>query len=260
MERVPEGVDPTKPNTARVYNYLLGGKDNYAVDQAVAHRMLLAAPDSRTMAWFSRKFLAQAVTTAAVAGVRQFIDLGAGIPTTPSVHEVAKEVDPAARVVSVDYDPVVFAHANAMLAGVPGVTPMLADVRRPEELLERLEHEELIDFTQPVAILCVGVLHFVMDHEHPAEIVAHFREAMAPGSYLAFTHGCDNTHRDFVDMANSDTAGSPAQFILRPRDEVASYFKGFEMLEPGLVTVQQWLGDDLPATRLVILGGVCRKP
>ncbi|MFQ6328800.1 SAM-dependent methyltransferase [Nocardia sp. CWNU-33] len=118
-ERVPSGADPTKPNAARVYNYMLGGKDNYEVDQMVAHRMLAVAPDTRTLAWFCRQFLLHSVQLAAEAGVRQFIDIGAGIPISPNVHEVAQQVDASARVVSIDYDPVVYAHGNALLAGVP---------------------------------------------------------------------------------------------------------------------------------------------
>lgn len=260
MERAPRGVDPNLPNSARVYDYLLGGKDNYEVDRAVAHRMLAIAPDTRTLAWFSRQFLVRAVQSAAEAGVRQFIDLGAGIPTSPNVHEVARKTDPSARVVYVDFDPVVYAHCNALLANSAGVTALQGDVRRPEEILDRLRSEGLIDFGEPVAITLVGVLHFVMDDERPAEIVARLREAMAPGSYLAFTHGGDNSNSEFITRSSSDTANSSAQVVYRSPAVVESFFDGFEMLDPGVVPLQQWLGDDLPDTGLVLLGGVVRKP
>ncbi|MBF6468968.1 SAM-dependent methyltransferase [Nocardia beijingensis] len=260
MERAPRGVDPNLPNSARVYDYLLGGKDNYEVDRAVAHRMLAIAPDTRTLAWFSRQFLVRAVQSAAEAGVRQFIDLGAGIPTSPNVHEVARKTDPSARVVYVDFDPVVYAHCNALLANSEGVTVLQGDVRRPEEIIDRLRSEGLIDFGEPVAITLVGVLHFVMDDERPAEIVARLREAMAPGSYLAFTHGGDNSNSEFITRSSSDTANSSAQVVYRSPAVVESFFEGFEMLDPGVAPLQQWLGDDLPDTGLVLLGGVVRKP
>lgn len=259
MERAPRGVDPNLPNSARVYDYLLGGKDNYEVDRAVAHRMLSIAPDTKTLAWFSRQFLVRAVQSAAEAGIRQFIDLGAGIPTSPNVHEVAHKVDASARVVYVDFDPVVYAHCNALLAHADGVTAMLGDVRRPDDIIERLINGGAIDFAEPVAITLVGVLHFVMDDESPARIIARLREVMAPGSYLAFTHGSDESDPDFINQSSSDTAKSSAQVVYRSAAVVESFFEGFEMIEPGVVPLQQWLGDDLPETALVLLGGVVRK-
>ncbi|WP_084526198.1 SAM-dependent methyltransferase [Nocardia vaccinii] len=256
----PAGIDPTKPNAARIYDYLLGGKDNYTADRAVAKRMLEVAPENRTLAWFSRKFLTGAARSAAEAGVRQFIDIGAGIPTSPSVYETVVEVDPEVRVASVDYDPVVYVHANAITAGQAGVTPMLADFREPVDLIARLRTEAGIDFDQPVALLTVGVLHFIMDHEQPAEILARFSEVMAPGSYLAFTHGSPETDDEFVDRTASDTEGSTAQFVFRSKSEVEKLLDGFDILDPGIVTIQEWLADNLPPTRLVILAGIGRKP
>ncbi|MET7767867.1 SAM-dependent methyltransferase [Nocardia sp. NPDC005366] len=258
-KRVPEGADPNRPNAARVYNYMLGGKDNYEVDQLFAHRMLAVAPDTRTTAWFSRRFLLRAVEMAARAGVRQFIDIGAGIPISPNVHEVAQEIEPTARVVAVDYDPVVHVHANALLASSPGVTSMLGDIRQPDIIIERLRSEQLIDFDQPVAILIVGVLHYVMDDEDPAGIVARLRDELAPGSYLAFTHGSVDTHEDFIAQSSDTTAGSSSQPRYRTGDEVSRLLDGFDLLEPGVVPVQDWLDDDLPSTNLVLLGGIGRK-
>ncbi|RDI64763.1 SAM-dependent methyltransferase [Nocardia pseudobrasiliensis] len=259
VRRAPEGVDPSKPNAARVYDYLLGGKDNYEADRMVAQRMLATAPDNRTLAWFSRQFLIRGVEMALDAGVRQFIDLGAGIPTSPAVHEVAQKVDSSARVLSVDYDPVVYAHANAMLSGIPGVRPVLADVRQPD-LVERLRAEKVVDFDQPVAILLVGVLHFIMDDEGPDEILTRFREAMAPGSFLAFTQGSADSDAGFMDQARRDTVGTTAQFYFRSAAEMVTLLDGFDILPPGVVTIQEWLGGDLPPTLLRILSGVVRKP
>ncbi|MFG3615624.1 SAM-dependent methyltransferase [Nocardia sp. NPDC047654] len=259
MERAPRGVDPNLPNSARVYDYLLGGKDNYEVDRVVAHRMLSIAPDTRTLAWFSRKFLVRAVELAAEAGIRQFIDLGAGIPTSPNVHEVARRIDPSARVAYVDFDPVVYAHCGALLAGAEGVTAMLGDVRRPDDILDRLRDEGVIDFGEPVAITLVGVLHFVMDDEDPAGIVARLGAAMAPGSHLAFTHGSADSDPDFITQSSSDTANSSAQVVYRSPAVVESLFQGFEMIGPGVVPLQRWLDDDLPDTGLVLPGGMVRK-
>ncbi|WP_433710734.1 SAM-dependent methyltransferase [Nocardia sp. CA-084685] len=259
-DRAPAGVDPSKPNAARVYNFLLGGKDNYTVDQRVAERMLAVAPDTKTTAWFSRKFLLRAVEDAAEAGIRQFIDIGAGIPFSPNVHEIAQKIDPTARVVMIDYDPVVHVHTHALLSGASGVTSILGDIRRTDEIIEKAKSEGHIDFDEPVAILIVGVLHYVMDDEHPADIIARLRDEMAPGSMLAFTHGSVHTQPDFVARSTGDTDGSSAQVQFRTPEMVAAYLDGFEVVEPGLVPVQEWLDDDLPSTQLVILGGIGRKP
>lgn len=218
--------------------------------------MLSVAPDTRTVAWFSRQFLVNAVRLAAEAGVRQFIDLGTGFPTSPNVHEVAQGVDSSARAVYIDFDPVVYAHCNALLAGLPGVTALLGDVRRPDDILDRLAVDALIDFTAPVAIMLVGVLPFVMDDERPAEIVARFRDAMVPGSYLAFTHCSDESDAALISRLSSDTINTPAQIVFRSPARIASLFNGFELIAPGLAPVQRWLEDRLPATRLVIYGGI----
>ncbi|MEV3965763.1 SAM-dependent methyltransferase [Nocardia sp. NPDC050193] len=259
IERVPQGVDPHEPRSARVYDYLLGGKDNYEVDRALAHRILAVAPETRSLAWFSRNFLLHAVRTAAAAGVRQFIDLGSGIPTSPNVHEVAHETHPAARVAYVDNDPVVFVHCNALLGNHPGVTALHADVRRPGELMQRLQAESGIDFAAPVAVTLVGVLHYVMDDENPAELLAHYRDAMAPGSYLALTHGADISHPEIIERTSRDARNSSAQVRYRSREEVTSFLDGFENTGPGVVPLQQWLADDLPETKLVLYGAVGRK-
>ena len=260
MERpAPKGVDPAKPNAARIYNYLLGGKDNYEADRVVAKRMLSIAPDNRTVAWFSREFLTGSAKLAAEAGIRQFVDIGSGIPTSPSVHEAITAVDPDMRLAAIDYDPVVFAHTNAMYNGVPGVTTMLGDFRDPDDIIARLPAEAGIDLSQPVAILLVGVLHFILEHECPAAVMARFHEVMPPGSYVAFTHGATESDENWVTQTVTDPVGSTAQFVFRSRPDVAAIFTGFDLLDPGIAPIQHWLGDDLPETRMVVTGGIGRK-
>ncbi len=255
----PEGIDPTTPNAARIHDYLLGGKDNYTADRAVANRMLALVPESRTVAWFRRKFLTHAAALAAETGVRQFIDIGAGIPTTPSVHDTVTEIAPDVRVAYVDYDPLVYVHANALYASVPGVTPMLADFRDPDHtLLARLHAEAGVDFDQPVGLLLVGVLDYILDSEDPAECVAGFAQVMAPGSYIAFTHAAAHSDDAFIQQLRCDTDGSTAQCVFRTEDELEALVEGFELLEPGIVPVQHWLADDLPTSRWVILSGIGR--
>ncbi|WP_308166694.1 SAM-dependent methyltransferase [Nocardia albiluteola] len=260
IERVPEGIDPSTPSAARVYDYFLGGRDNYAADRALAEWLLSIAPDSRTVARLSRQFVLKAVELIAEAGIRQFIDIGAGIPTSPSVHEVAQKVDSAATVVSIDYDPVVHAYGNAFLSGTPGVTTMQADVRRPDDIIDRLRSGALIDFEQPVAILLCSILHFVLDDEHPAEIIARFRTAIPSGSYVAFTHPSDEVSPAGMAQLASHNIGSPTQFVSRSRTELAGFFDGFEFLGGGVVPVQDWLDGEQPTTQMVWLGGICRKP
>ncbi|QIS24555.1 SAM-dependent methyltransferase [Nocardia terpenica] len=257
---MPRGVDPSEPSAARIYDYLLGGNDNYEADRALAEWLLTIAPDTRTVARSSRQFLLHAVGLAAEAGVRQFIDLGAGLPTSPNVHEIAQSVDSSARVVSVDYDPVVHAYANAYLSDLPGVTPILADIRRPDDIIDQLRSRALIDFDQPVAVLLVSVLHYVMDDEYPAKIIARFRDEMAAGSYLAFTHPTDELDPARIEQVSSSLAGTSAQFVCRSRAELAQYCDGFEPLAPGLAPVQDWLDNQAPPARLVWLSCVCRKP
>ncbi|MFE3254447.1 SAM-dependent methyltransferase [Nocardia sp. NPDC059229] len=259
LNRAPVGVDPFRPNAARVYNYMLGGKDNYDADRALGDKMLQVAPDTRETAWHSRQFLLRAVRRAAEDGVRQFVDIGAGIPISPNVHEVAQEVDPSAIVASIDYDPVVYAHSNALLTGAPGVTPILADIREPDKILELARTEGGIDFSQPVAIVIVGVLHFVMDDEKPYQAVARLRDAMAPGSLLVIQHASTSTHPFFQNASTSNTVGSPSQVDFRPPEQVERFFEGLEMLPPGLAPANEWLEGDLQPTRLVVLCGIGRR-
>ncbi|MFF3229036.1 SAM-dependent methyltransferase [Nocardia suismassiliense] len=257
--RTPRPFDLGQMNSARVYDYLLGGKDNQEIDRDVAGQMLFSAPEIKTVAWFCRSFALKAVEMAADAGVRQFLDLGSGIPSSPNVHEVAKKIDPSARVVYVDYDPVVHAHCDALLAKPHDVTALLGDIRRPHEILGQLKNRTLIDLNEPVVITLIGVLHYVMDDEHPADIIAAFRDQLAPGSYLAITHGSLASAPEVLQVlaGNKDTS---AQVSFRSAAQTETFLAGFELLEPGVVPVQQWLRPDLPETRMVMDAAIGRKP
>ncbi|WP_280370186.1 SAM-dependent methyltransferase [Nocardia wallacei] len=257
--RIPHPLDPGELSSARVYDYLLGGKDNYDVDRDMARQMLSTAPELKTLAWFTRGFMRKAVEMAADAGIRQFIDLGSGIPISPNVHEVAREIEPSAQVVYVDYDPVVVAHCEALLAGPPGISALLGDVRHPLDILDKLHDGALVDLDKPVAITLVSVLHYIMDDEDPAGIVAAIRDRLAPGSYLTITHGSSDSDPEILRILTG-TKDTPAQVCFRSTPQTEAFLSGFDLLEPGVVPVQQWLRPGLPDTRMVMLGAIGRKP
>lgn len=257
MSREP-GFDPEVPSSARIWDALRCGKDNYDIDRDVAERMLAVAPDTRTLAWFVQQYHRHATRSAARARIRQFVDLGTGMPPDPaeSLGAIVRQFVSSARVVYIDNDPVVCAHADALLAYAPGLTVLRADIRRPDQIIEQLQ-QELIDFTEPVALSAIGVLDHILDHEDPAAIIAAFRDVMAPGSRLILTHGCDESNVDLVHAYNADTVDTPAEAVFRSADEIASLADGFDFMSPGLVPVQQLLDDDLPRTRMVVLGAEC---
>ncbi|WP_280335640.1 SAM-dependent methyltransferase [Nocardia wallacei] len=258
-DRTPQPFDPDHPTSARVYDYLLDGKDNLAADRDLARQMLSSAPQLKTLAWFTRCFMRKAVEMAAEAGIRQFIDLGSGIPVSPNVHEVAREIEPSARVVYVDYDPVAVAHCDALLARSPGVTALVGDVRRPHDLLDQLNDRASVDFTEPVAVTLVSVLHYVMDDEQPAEIIAAVRDRLAPGSYLAITHGSSDSAPEILQVL-AGTNETSAQVRFRSAAQTEAFLDGFELLEPGVVPVQHWLRPGLPDTPMIMLGAIGRVP
>ncbi|MBG0830301.1 SAM-dependent methyltransferase [Planomonospora sp. ID67723] len=260
LTRVPVGVDPSVPSSARVYDYLLDGKDNFEIDRALAARLLEVAPDTRLVAKASRRFLVSAVRHMAESGVRQFLDLGAGIPTSPSVHEIAREIHPDARVAYVDYDPVVKLHNEVILSVGKDVISLQADVRDPGSIIGAPEITELVDFSEPVGVLLLGVLHFVTDAEDPAGIVRAFRDRMAPGSHLLLSHAMAESAPEAVAQLKATTAGSPAQPTFRTHDQVLALFDGFDLVEPGLVPVQDWRPDlEEPSTKLRVEGGLGRR-
>ncbi|GLZ02753.1 hypothetical protein Acsp03_02200 [Actinomadura sp. NBRC 104412] len=260
-EEAPKRIDTSTPNHARVYDYFLGGKTNYEADRLAAGRIARSAPDTPVLARELRQFLVRVVRTLSEAGIRQFIDIGTGIPTSPSVHEVARTVDPDARVVYVDNDPVVVVHADALLATDAGVAAVEGDLRKPEQILDDPAVRRLIDFGEPVGILCIAVFHLVADHEDPAGIVAAYRERMAPGSHLALVQFSADSDPEGIAAFNEIYADSPVKVTFRERERIRDLFDGFELLPPGLVGIEEWRPErDHPRTRLKIAGGVGVKP
>jgi hypothetical protein len=264
-------VNTGVPNPARIYDYLLDGKDNFPADRDVAEQLLAIAPVARDVVEDNRAFLRRAVRfLAGEAGIRQFIDLGSGLPTQGNVHEIAQAVAPDARVVYVDNDAMVVTHSRALLAG-DNTAAIRADLREPEVLLGHAELRELIDFDQPIALLLMAILHFFDDDEDPFGIVARFRDALPAGSYLAISHGT----RDIPDRSDLSPAAmaemgakverlyqlTTASLVTRTRAQVERFFAGFELLDPGVVEIQLWRpdgeGSKLPGG---FYGGVGHKP
>jgi hypothetical protein len=260
-------IDTTKPHPARLYNFYLGGQDNYAVDRAAAAEMLRAVPESRDIARANRAFLQRAVRfLAGEAGIEQFIDIGTGIPAAGSVHEVARRLNPDARVAYADNDPVVHVHASTLLADQPNAGIVLADLRDPGLILSHPKVRELIDFGKPVGLLLLAVLHFVTDEEEPGRIVAALREALCPGSYLVLSHATADFHDQSVaDAATAVYRKASAPLVLRDHAQVSAFFEGCEVIDPGVVQVPLWRPDDQPPhpqdlAKIGIYGGVGRLP
>jgi hypothetical protein len=258
-------LDPRTPNVARMYDYYLGGKDNFEADRVAAEKVLALVPGLREGVQGNRRFLRRVVRfLAAEAGVTQFLDIGVGLPTEGAVHEVAQEVSPGARVVYVDYDPVVVAHGRALLEVDHLSITVRADVRRPEELLARPEVRAHLDFAQPVAIMLIATLPFLPDADGPAGIVARLRDAAAPGSYLAISHIGTEFFPDKKTLARTLKVYEKASEQMHPRsrEQILGFFDGFELLEPGLVPKDQWrpeAGEATADTPNIQWGGVGRK-
>lgn len=260
-----DAIDVNTPNVPRMYDYLLGGKDNYAADREAVEEVVRHAPDTPFMARENRAFLRRAVRFLTRSGIRQFIDIGSGLPTQGNVHEIAHQVAPDTRVVYVDREPVVLAHGRALLAGTPEVTVIQGDARRPGDILGHPEVNALIDFDRPVAVLMLAVLHFIGDADDPPGIVARLRDAIAPGSYLAVSHVTGDFDADSrVRDAGAVYDKATYQITLRARPDVARLFDGFELVEPGLTTLSMWRPDPgstipLRADRQWCYAGVGRK-
>jgi hypothetical protein len=262
------GVDPVTPNVARIYDCLLGGKDNFAADRAAAAQLTAAIPDIAAIARDNRAFLVRVVRyLAAEAGITQFLDLGSGLPTQSNVHQVAQQAAPGARVAYIDYDPVVWSHGQALLASAEGVAMVLADLARPADVLGHPEVKQLLDFSRPVALLCTATLHFVADEARPHEAIAAYRDHMAPGSCLAITHGsmegADQDPQGDNEHASGVFSRSSARLHSRPIPEILRFFDGFDLIEPGLAWMPEWRPDPgiPPAGRITSLrAGVGRRP
>jgi hypothetical protein len=262
-EWVPEGLDITTPNAARVYDYALGGYHNFEVDREFKDQAEAAWPGLTLLAHANRAYLGRVVRWLAANGVRQFLDIGSGIPTLGNVHEAAQDITPDSRVVYVDIDPVAVSHSNAILADNPHAHAIMADLRAPAEILYHPGVMEWLDFSEPVAVLMNAVLHFVADSDDPAGRISQFRDAVVAGSYLAISHGIAveqiNDKQEQVRQLYNRT---PTPFHPRTRSQVAGLLSGWDIVEPGIVAITDWYpdpdGDGLPPQPSV-LGAVGRK-
>lgn len=234
-------IDTSVPHTARMYDYFLGGKDNYEVDRETAEQALAIYPQIRALARENRAFLGRAVRFLAAHGVRQFLDIGTGIPSPGNTAEVAHAVAPDARVVYVDNDPIVMTHASALLADRdPAHTSIVyGDLRDPHAILESPQVRDVLDFTQPIAVMLVAILHFIDDSERPAEIVRTLMDAVPPGSYLALSHGTAAEDEQAKEAAATYDRAN-ARLTLRNRAQITPFLDGLELVEPGLVPMPWW--------------------
>jgi SAM-dependent methyltransferase len=238
---VPPGVDVRRANTARVYDYWLGGQHNFLADQDVARAIAAVAPRAPAIAVAGRAFIGRAVRYLAAAGIRQYLDIGSGLPTQANVHEVAQLADPAARVAYVDIDPVVVAHSRSLLAGNQDAAIIQATLREPDQILADPVVRDLIDFGQPVGLLLVSVLHFIAAADDPWRIVAALRDALAPGSYLVLAHGTSEGMPVVAEAVEKVYNRSVSTDLhIRSRAEILRFFDGFELVEPGLVFIPEW--------------------
>ena len=258
------GIDTSTPNVARIYDYLLGGKDNFAADREAAEQLIAAIPDVAAIARDNRSFLGRVVRyLTGQAGIRQFLDLGGGLPTQANVHELAQGVAPDVRVVYVDNDPVVASHGRALLVSRDRVAMVLADLRDPVSVRQHPDVAGLLDWNQPIAVLCTSTLHFVADEDGPHPIIAAYRDYMAPGSYLAITHGTmEEDPAGERDKAAGVYRQASSQLHVRPLADVRRFFDGFELVEPGLVWITEWHPEPgtTPTGRAQSMrGGVGRK-
>jgi O-methyltransferase involved in polyketide biosynthesis len=239
--RLPE-LDTTVPHSARLWNYLLGGKDNYPADRAAAEQVLAFMPELVQSARYNREFLGRAVRhLAGEAGIRQFLDIGTGLPTADNTHEVAQRVAPDARVVYVDNDPLVLVHARALLTSTPeGATSYVeADARDTARIVAAAA--ETLDFDRPLAIMLLGVLNFVVDDAEASQIVRSLLDAVPAGSYLVISHPTREVHTEAVDRAMAAWSGQGgAAMVLRTPKQIEDYFAGLELLAPGVVTCSTW--------------------
>ena len=261
---VPPGVDTKRANVARVYDYWLGGSHNFLADQDAARATAAVQPSVRMSARANRAFLGRAVRFLAANGIRQFLDIGSGIPTEGNVHEIAQRADPDARIVYADVDPVAVAHSRAILGGSQGAAVIEGDLREPAEILRNATVRGMIDFAQPAGLLLVAVLHFLADADDPWRIVATLRDALAPGSYLAICHGTSEGTPVALRAAEKVYNRSVATSVhVRPRAGILRFFDGFDLVEPGLVYIPEWRPDppqDVPEDPSQVLGSRRRRP
>lgn len=262
-------IDPSVPHPARRYDYWLGGKDNFAADRQSGDAVAAAYPAIRTTAIENRRFLQRATRyLAATAGIRQFLDIGTGIPTSPNIHEIAQGVAPESRVVYVDNDPIVLAHARALLTSSPegGTAYVDADLRDPERILSHPDVRATLDFDRPVGLMLVAILHFLTDADDPYAITRRLVDALPSGSYLVISHATtDLVPRDIAATAAPVTATSMIDMAFRTREQIAAFFAGLDLVPPGISPITEWQPDDPPEARTPVAqasmyAAVARKP
>ncbi|MEU5183518.1 SAM-dependent methyltransferase [Streptomyces longwoodensis] len=252
MERpawAPRSIDISVPSVSRIYDFFLGGSHNFEVDRQAARRALEFMPGLPKIMQANRAFTRRAVRYAAAEGITQFLDIGSGIPTYGNVHEVAQEASPGARVVYVDHDPVAVAHSQAVLEGNQHADVVAADLLKPREILASPQVQRLIDPERPVALLLVAILHFVEDEDDPYAAVAELRDACAPGSMLILTHAS----YEGIPLPPERAEGAVDVYkdirnplIMRSREDIARFFEGYDMVEPGLVPMPRWRPETSP--------------
>lgn len=260
---VPEGVNTELPSAARLYDYLLGGGHNFPGDRVFAEKLVKVVP-ARDMARLNRAFLRRAVLYLLEQGIDQFLDLGSGIPTVGNVHEIAQAVNPDARVLYVDYEPVAIAHSELMLEDNPRAAALQADMRDPEKILNARQTQELIDFDRPLGLLMVGVVQFIPDADDPWALVARYRDLLVPGSHLALSAFTWDNAPDGMAKAVEVFRDSQDPIFPRTRGEILRMLTGFDLVEPGLVYTPRWRpehpDDAADADRSNLYAGVAVKP
>jgi hypothetical protein len=258
---VPTSVDLEKASAARMYDYLLGGNHNFAVDREFVEQLMQIQPEVKRFALMNRSFMRRAVLYMIDQGIRQFLDLGSGIPTVGNVHEIVQEVDPTSRVVYVDNEHVAVAHSQLILEKNENAAMVHADIAKPLLVLQDPVTRQLLDFDQPIGMLAITIGHYVLEEHDPIGVFAAYRDAVAPGSYLALTHLTD----DFSAQSNLTEAMKKSQnrIAARTRSDVEVLFGDFELVEPGLVTTSAWrperAADVRPEVEDGLYAGVARK-
>ncbi|MEO3809006.1 SAM-dependent methyltransferase [Sphaerisporangium sp. B11E5] len=237
------GFNPNIPNAARMYDYFLGGKDNLPVDREAAQQVLRYVPEVPIGIRENRAFLQRAVRYLAGQGIRQFLDIGAGLPTQRNVHQVAGEYAPGARTVYVDNDPQVLAHARALLQDSPLVLVVEGDLRDPGRIMDDPDVRAHLDFSQPIAVLLLAIVHFVPDSDDPVGIIARIKESLVPGSHLALSHVVIDERPQAAPGVERVYQSASAPFVARMSDEVTPFFDGLELAEPGIVNLHEWRPD-----------------
>lgn len=257
---VPTSVDLEKASAARMYDYVLGGNHNFAVDRALVEELLKVQPDVKQAAIMNRAFMRRAVLFMIEQGIRQFLDLGSGIPTVGNVHEIARAVDPEAKVVYVDNEHVAVAHSQLLLEGDQNAVMVHADITRPNLVLNDEATKRVLDFDQPIGLLAITIGHYILDDQDPEGVFAAYRDVLAPGSFLAITHLTNDFDDIDSDALMEKMKASQNNVVARTKAQILPFFGDFELVEPGLVRTSHWRPEREPGEAVdAVYAGVARK-